>query len=224
MPPLALFAAERVTTLAEGVKRAASAVADGRRTGSGRPSRSGFLYEEAKMAGDTRNRSRHRRRAVRRAALALYAPELEVVGLAATAGNVPRKASDVHILVEQLDPPRWPRIGAALPVDYEVDGRALHGPNGLSGVEFPCVQLHHTHPSDKLISDLARMYRKEVAVLLLGPATVFTLSPGPATQSYAGLVERIIMVGEKAWRKAGAQRDERQRSSTSIAIRSPPAR
>ncbi len=136
-------------------------------------------------------------------ALALYAPELEVVGLAATAGNVPAEQAtrNVHILVEQLDPPRWPRLGAALPVDYEVDGRALHGPNGLSGVEFPCVQLHHTHPSDKLISDLARMYPKEVAVLLLGPATVFAraLDRDP---ELCGLVERIIMVGG-AWREAG---------------------
>ena len=108
-------------------------------------------------------------------ALALYAPELEVVGLAATAGNVPaeRATRNVHILIEQLDPPRWPRLGAALPVAYDVDALALHGPNGFSGVEFPCAQLHHTHPSDKLISDLVRAYPKEVAILLLGPATAF---------------------------------------------------
>src|SRR5665213_3603125 len=136
-------------------------------------------------------------------ALALYAPELEVVGLAASAGNVPAEQAtrNVHILVEQLDPPRWPRLGAALPVEYDTDARALHGANGFSGVEFPCVQLHHTHPSDKLISDLVRMYPKEVAILLLGPATVFAraLDRDP---ELCGLVERIIMVGG-AWREAG---------------------
>jgi inosine-uridine nucleoside N-ribohydrolase len=135
--------------------------------------------------------------------LALYAPELEVVGLAATAGNVPAEQAtrNVHILVEQLDPPRWPRLGAALAVEYDVDARALHGPNGFSGVEFPCVQLHHTHPSDKLISDLVRMYPKEVAILLLGPATAFAraLDRDP---ELCGLVERVIMVGG-AWREAG---------------------
>jgi purine nucleosidase len=136
-------------------------------------------------------------------ALALYAPELEVVGIAATAGNVSAEQAtrNVHILVEQLDPPRWPRLGAALPVDYDVDARALHGSNGFGGVEFPCVQLHHTHPSDKLISDLVRMYPKEVAILLLGPATAFAraLDRDP---ELCGLVERVIMVGG-AWREAG---------------------
>src|ERR1700730_4688401 len=104
-------------------------------------------------------------------ALALHDPNLEVLGLAATAGNVdaPQATKNVQILIEQIDPPRWPRLGAALAVEYDVDARALHGPNGFSGVEFPCVQLHHTHPSDKLISDLVRMYPKEVAILLLGP-------------------------------------------------------
>ena len=136
-------------------------------------------------------------------ALALFAPELEVVGLAATAGNVPAEQAtrNVHILVEQLDPPRWPRLGAALPVEYDVDARSLHGPNGLGGVDFPCVQLHHAHPADKLLSDLVRMYPKEVAVLLLGPATVFAraLDRDP---ELAGLVERVVMVGG-AWREAG---------------------
>ena len=136
-------------------------------------------------------------------ALALFAPELEVVGLAATAGNVPAEQAtrNVHILVEQLDPPRWPRLGAALPVEYDVDARALHGANGLGGVDFPCVQLHHAHPADKLISDLARMYPKEVAVILLGPATALAraLDRDP---ELAGLVERVVMVGG-AWREPG---------------------
>src|ERR1700729_2312180 len=88
--------------------------------------------------------------------LALYAPELEVVGLAATAGNVSSEQAtrNVHVLVEQLDPPRWPRLGAALSVEYEIDARALHGPGGLGGVDFPVAKLHHPHSSDKLLCDL----------------------------------------------------------------------
>src|SRR5438309_3754510 len=95
-------------------------------------------------------------------ALALHDPDLNVVGLAATAGNVPAEQAtrNVHILVEQLDPARWPRLGAALPVEYDVDARALHGANGLGGVDFPCAQLHHPHASDKLLCDLVRMYPK----------------------------------------------------------------
>ena len=68
-------------------------------------------------------------------------------------------------------------------------------------MDFPCVQLHHTHPSDKLISDLVRMYPKEVAIVLLGPATAFAraLDRDP---ELCGLVERVMMVGG-AWREAG---------------------
>jgi inosine-uridine nucleoside N-ribohydrolase len=136
-------------------------------------------------------------------ALALNAPELEVIGLAATAGNVTAEQAtrNVHILVEQLDPARWPRLGAALPVEYDVDARGLHGANGLGGVEFPCAQLHHPHAGDKLLSDLVRMHPKEVAVLLFGPATVFAraLDRDP---DLARLVERVVMVGG-AWREAG---------------------
>ena len=49
-------------------------------------------------------------------ALALHDPELDVLCVAATAGNVPadQATQNVHILVQQLDPPRWPRFGAAL--------------------------------------------------------------------------------------------------------------
>src|SRR5213595_365761 len=98
-------------------------------------------------------------------ALALNDPDLEVLALLATAGNVSAEQAtkNVHVLVEQIDPPRWPRLGAALPVSYEMDAVALHGPGGLGGVEFPCAQLHHMAAGDKLISDLVRTHPKEVS-------------------------------------------------------------
>src|SRR5437868_15111119 len=107
-------------------------------------------------------------------ALALRDPELDVLGLAATAGNVSAEQAtkNIQILVEQIDPPRWPRLGAALPVVYDHNGVALHGPNGLGGVDFPCAQLAHMHPSDKLIGDLLRLYPKEIAIVVMGPVTV----------------------------------------------------
>jgi inosine-uridine nucleoside N-ribohydrolase len=136
-------------------------------------------------------------------ALALFDPELDVIGLAASAGNVPGEQAtrNVQILVEQLDPPRWPRLGAALPVEYDTDAQRLHGPGGLGGVEFPCAQLHHGHPGDKLISDLVRQFPKEVAVLVLGPATVFAraLDRDP---ELAVLVERVVLVGGN-WHEPG---------------------
>src|SRR5262245_22445026 len=80
-------------------------------------------------------------------ALALHDPALELLGLAATAGNIPAEQAtkNIHILVEQMDPPRWPRLGAALPVEYDTDGTRLHGPEGLGSTSFPCVRLHHPH-------------------------------------------------------------------------------
>src|SRR5262249_33091261 len=108
------------------------------------------------------------------ATLALFDPQLEILGIAATAGNVPAEQAtrNVQIVVEQVDPPRWPRVGAALPVEYDVDGTRLHGPGGLGGVTFPCAQLHHQHSSDKLLIDLVRQYAKEVTVVVMGPLTV----------------------------------------------------
>jgi inosine-uridine nucleoside N-ribohydrolase len=136
-------------------------------------------------------------------ALALQDPDLDVVGIAATAGNVDAEQAtqNVHIVVGQLDPPRWPRLGAALSVDYDIDGRRLHGANGLGGVSFPCAELHHPHPSDKLIFDLVRQYPKEITIIVMGPLTVLAraLDRDP---ELASLVQRIICMGG-AWHESG---------------------
>jgi inosine-uridine nucleoside N-ribohydrolase len=136
-------------------------------------------------------------------ALALHDPDVDCIGLAASAGNVPAEQAtrNVQTLIEQLDPPRWPRLGAALPVEYDVDATRMHGPRGLGAAEFPCAQLHHPHPADKLISDLVRQYPKEVTVLILGPATVFARALDRDVE-LPGLVERIIMVGG-SWHEPG---------------------
>jgi inosine-uridine nucleoside N-ribohydrolase len=137
-------------------------------------------------------------------ALALYDSDTDVLAVAATAGNVnPEQATrNVHILVEQLDPPRWPRIGAALPVEYERNATDLHGPDGLGGLNFPCAQLHHPHPGDKLIADVVRQHPdNEVSVLVLGPATVLAraLDRDPELSRLLG---RLVIVGG-AWHEPG---------------------
>jgi inosine-uridine nucleoside N-ribohydrolase len=136
--------------------------------------------------------------------LALLDPNLEVLALVATAGNVPADLAtrNVHILIEQIDPARWPRLGAALPVTYPVDGLALHGPGGLGGVDFPCAQLHHPHAGDKLLSDTLRQYPKEVTVVVMGPPTVFAraLDRDP---DLPALVERVVVLGG-TWHESGS--------------------
>ena len=89
--------------------------------------------------------------------LGLLDPDLDVLALAASAGNVPAEQAtrNMQIVVEQVDPPRLPRLGAALPVEYDVDGTRLHV-GRLGNTALPCAELHHAHPGDKLIGDLAR--------------------------------------------------------------------
>jgi inosine-uridine nucleoside N-ribohydrolase len=129
-------------------------------------------------------------------ALALHDPDLDVEALAATAGNVPAEQAtkNVHILIEQMDPPRWPRLGAALPVEYDVDGTRLHGPNGLGGSSFHCSQLHHPHQSDKLLVDIVRQNPKEVTVVCMGPLTVLARALD-RDKDLPTLVDRIVCLG-----------------------------
>jgi inosine-uridine nucleoside N-ribohydrolase len=129
-------------------------------------------------------------------ALALNDPDLDVLALLATAGNVSAEQAtkNVHILIEQLDPRRWPRLGAALPVEYDIDGTRLHGPNGLGTVSFPCAELHHPHPSDRLLVDQVRQNPKQVTVVCMGPLTVVARAIDRDPE-LPGLVHRLVCMG-----------------------------
>lgn len=129
-------------------------------------------------------------------ALALFDPNILVQGLGATAGNVSaEQATDnIHILINELDPPRWPRLGSAPDIEYDVDGKKLHGANGLGNVEFPCARLHNLPHSEKLIADLVRQEPNELTIVSMGPLTVLSraidLCPELPT-----LVKRIVILG-----------------------------
>jgi inosine-uridine nucleoside N-ribohydrolase len=136
-------------------------------------------------------------------ALALHDPAIDVLGLIATAGNVPAEQAtqNVHILINQIDAPKWPRVGAALPITYETDGTKLHGPDGLGSVGFPPISLHQPQPGDKLIVELIRAHPKETTIVVLGPMTVLAraIDRDPELPK---LVDRIICLGG-AWHEAG---------------------
>ncbi len=129
-------------------------------------------------------------------ALALNDPELEVVAMLATPGNVSavQATKNLRIIVDQLDPPRLPRLGAAPDVDYGLDGTKLHGPLGLGHTDFPCASLHHLPASEKLLVELVRQYPHELTIICMGPLTVlaraFDLSPDLPAQ-----LKRIVVVG-----------------------------
>jgi inosine-uridine nucleoside N-ribohydrolase len=106
--------------------------------------------------------------------LALSDPRLDVVAVTATGGNVPpaQATRNVQAIIEQLDPPRWPRLGSALENDgLLADRREIHGADGLGDTCFNVSELHHRHPSDKVICDEVRAAPEELTILALGPLT-----------------------------------------------------
>jgi len=131
-------------------------------------------------------------------ALALLDPRLEVVAITAVGGNVsPERATrNVQMVVEQLDPPRLPRIGMASAPDdgLPVDGRHLFGLDGLGGSEFAVAERQHLHPSEKVICDEVRAAPNAVTLVALGPLTniarAFVRDP-----ELPALVGRLVMMG-----------------------------
>jgi inosine-uridine nucleoside N-ribohydrolase len=135
--------------------------------------------------------------------LALTDPDLEVLGLAATGGNVSheRATATLHALIELLDPPRWPRFGGALPVTYERDATDLHGPDGLGGQNLPDVRPHHPTPADRLVCELAREHPGELTLLVLGPVTALARALDRDAELCRQLSRLIILGG--TWREPG---------------------
>jgi inosine-uridine nucleoside N-ribohydrolase len=130
--------------------------------------------------------------------LALSDPELEVVAVTAVGGNVsPAQATrNVQAIIERLDPPRWPRLGAASEPDNRlaVDRRGLYGSDGLGGTGFVVAERQHLLPSEKVICDQVRDAPHSVTIVALGPLTniarAFIRDPDLPT-----LVGRVVIMG-----------------------------
>jgi len=130
--------------------------------------------------------------------LALFDPRLDVVAITATAGTVDaqRSTRNVQALLEQLDPPRHPRIGAAMDPEGApvLDGREIHGEDGLANTHWEAIGRQHLMSSEKLISDQIRANPGELTIISMGPLTgiarAFLRDPG-----LIPLVHRLIMVG-----------------------------
>jgi len=130
--------------------------------------------------------------------MALFDPRLEVVAVTAVGGNVsPQLATrNVQAIIEQVDPPRWPRVGSASPPDegLPVDGRYVHGIDGLGGANFQVAELLTPHPSEKIICDEVHAAPEAVTIIALGPLTnvarAFQRDP-----DLASLVGQLVMMG-----------------------------
>ena len=127
-------------------------------------------------------------------ALALKDRGIDVLAIAATAGNVSAEQAtrNVQTVVSQVDPPRLPRIGTALPVTYDTDGTQLHGSGGLGGISFPSVDLHQAHPSDKVIADQVTFGSSRWPFTLARPEAVdYAAEKFPGT--FAGLEQALVL-------------------------------
>ena len=130
--------------------------------------------------------------------LALFDNRLEVAAVTAVSGNVSAKQASLNVqaIIEQLDPPRLPRVGEASATEDApaVGGARLNGADGLGNASLPISQLHHRHASDKLICDEVRAAPDEITIVCLGPLTNLAraLKQDP---ELASLVSRIVIVG-----------------------------
>jgi inosine-uridine nucleoside N-ribohydrolase len=136
-------------------------------------------------------------------ALALHDPNLDVLGILPCAGNVPalQAAANVQILIDQFDPRKWPRTAAPLQVEYELDGTAMQGDDGLGNLNLPITVRHQQLPADKVLSEIVRQHPREVSVLCLGPVTTvaraFDRDP-----DLPSLLDKLILVGG-CWNEPG---------------------
>ncbi|MEM1068812.1 MAG: nucleoside hydrolase [Planctomycetota bacterium] len=107
--------------------------------------------------------------------VALFDPRLEVLAITATPGTVDaeRTTANVTGIIGQLDPPRYPRIGKAVPAEDApvIDDSALHGIDGLGGCNFEPATRQHQPTSDKVISELLHQHPNEITLVCLGPLT-----------------------------------------------------
>ena len=130
--------------------------------------------------------------------MALFDPRVDVIAITAAAGNVPgeQASRNVQAIIERLDPPRFPRLGAAVQGDAGAgaDNRLMHGEDGLGNVGFPVSRLHHQHPSEKVICDAVRAEPNRITLVCLGPLTnvarAFQRDP-----ELSVLLHRLIILG-----------------------------
>ena len=130
--------------------------------------------------------------------LALFEPSLEILAVTSVEGCVSAHQANrnVQAILEQLDPQRLPRLGAATPAENApaVNTRFLHGDSGLGSLSWEVSELHHQHPSEKVIADIVRANPGDVTIIALGPLTniarAFQRDPG-----LVGLIDRLIIMG-----------------------------
>lgn len=136
-------------------------------------------------------------------AVALYAPQVELLAVAATAGRTTAAlaTATVHDLIHRFDPPRLPRLGAALPAAYGQPTEPLVPSDAPVVSDRVTSGLHHPRPADKVIVEEVRQHKGEVSILVLGPLTALAVAM-ERDPELPKLLRSLIIVGG-AWRTPG---------------------
>jgi inosine-uridine nucleoside N-ribohydrolase len=131
-------------------------------------------------------------------ALALFDPRLEVAAVTGVAGEVlaEQATQNIQAVIEQLDPPRFPRVGAATPHEAApmVDTPKMSGEDGLAGQAWHVPQLVHQHNSEKILCDELKTDPDLVTVICLGPLTNIARA-FQRDSTLANSVGRLIILG-----------------------------
>lgn len=132
--------------------------------------------------------------------LALAAPELDVLGIAAVAGNVPLALAERNTwalceLAGRGDLPVY--AGCARPMGRSlVTAEHVHGQSGLGTLELasPRRQRRPDHGVDFLIDTLRREDAQTVTLCALGPLTNIAMAFVKAPE-IAGRVQELVLMG-----------------------------
>lgn len=138
-------------------------------------------------------------------ALALLDPEVDLLGVTATAGCVagPTATRNLQAVIELIDPAKWPRLGAcdaAVPlpggemIPGFVDPVLLNGRNGLGESAVAVAELHKPHDAVKLLIELVRQHPQEVTLLTLGPLTN-VLAAQERDPEFLSLLRELVCFG-----------------------------
>ncbi len=138
-------------------------------------------------------------------AIAMLDPDVDLIAVTATAGCVSGTTAtrNLQAVIELIDPPKWPRLGASearlpfpggdLTRGY-IDPVLLNGKTGLGDGSIPVAELHKPHDAIKLLTEQVRLFPQEITLLTLGPLTN-VLAAQERDPEFLSLLRAIVCLG-----------------------------
>ncbi|MCX7421518.1 MAG: nucleoside hydrolase [Planctomycetia bacterium] len=138
-------------------------------------------------------------------AIAMLDPDVDLIAVTATSGCVSGVTAtrNLQAVIELIDPPRWPRLGASearlpshggdLTRGY-IAPALLNGKTGLGDSSIPVAELHKPHDAIKLLIEQARLFPQEITLLTLGPLTN-VLTAQERDPEFLSLLRAIVCLG-----------------------------